>query len=168
MRLARGCKEIYNHRRPAVVASGAPEMDSDHRDGALEAADSWHEGASALAHPAPSRVEGTDGRTTTYVGGDSSGLGHPEHDTSTTPWPTRDCEDGNGRGDSAGTSLHRSLPSGRTADEEAKEEEVGCRWKIRGRIYHRSRVHLLLVAVVLLTQMFVNIRIEQKRADELG
>uniref|UniRef100_A0A182T288 Uncharacterized protein n=1 Tax=Anopheles maculatus TaxID=74869 RepID=A0A182T288_9DIPT len=38
-------------------------------------------------------------------------------------------------------------------------DSVANRWKIRGRIYHRSHLHLLLVAAVLLTHMLVNIRI---------
>uniref|UniRef100_A0A182W0S8 Ig-like domain-containing protein n=1 Tax=Anopheles minimus TaxID=112268 RepID=A0A182W0S8_9DIPT len=39
-------------------------------------------------------------------------------------------------------------------------DSVASRWKIRGRIYHRSHLHLLLVAAVLLTHMLVNIRID--------
>ncbi|KFB54010.1 hypothetical protein ZHAS_00022264 [Anopheles sinensis] len=160
MRLARGCMEIYNHRRLAGDASGTPEeMDAAWRESTLRAYDSCNDGVAALAafpaHTVPSsRVEGAGGR--------SEGVDDPEHDSSTTPWPACDFQDE--RRDSSGTSLHRSLPTGRTkqGDEKDKEEpeKRGGRWKIRGRLYHRSRVHLLLVAVVLLTQMFVNIRID--------
>uniref|UniRef100_A0A182MS33 Uncharacterized protein n=1 Tax=Anopheles culicifacies TaxID=139723 RepID=A0A182MS33_9DIPT len=41
----------------------------------------------------------------------------------------------------------------------ARTDSVASRWQIRGRIYHRSHLHLLLVAAVLLTHMLVNIRI---------
>ncbi|XP_049277796.1 hemicentin-1-like isoform X1 [Anopheles funestus] len=63
---------------------------------------------------------------------------------------------------------HGTLSSTPSTPTPACTDSVASRWKIRGRIYHRSHLHLLLVAAVLLIHMLVNIRIGEAASQILN
>ncbi|XP_050069237.1 hemicentin-1-like [Anopheles maculipalpis] len=61
-----------------------------------------------------------------------------------------------------------TTPSSPTDTDACTDSRGANRWKIRGRIYHRSHLHLLLVVAVLLIHTLVNIRIGEAASQILN